>query len=238
MKLLTKNEIKQTKQVQTAQEIKQSIKLSDYLNTQRKGLNTFKLQKENEEQKLYKDLQEFRTDIRSKKTALQSEVDVLEERRKDALRPVKELLKKADAQLASNEADGIELKSKINETDTQKMLFILEKKKVELREDEVLGNFKKIGIQGRELTRRDNKLAKQETKFAQFSEKETEILQTKQSELDIKLKVVSQKENALEVLTKENQVAKVAVANERKKLQSQQSTLKLAFDEARRKGIL
>ena len=88
MKLLSKKEIVDKKQVVMAKELVVAQKASAIIEDTRQQLNRAKMQDELRRHKINVDFVEFQKDIRTKKTTLSNEVATLENRKKEALKPV------------------------------------------------------------------------------------------------------------------------------------------------------
>lgn len=95
MKLLSAKEVKQKKQTQATGELLRAKKVHDYVQQGNKELNELKDNREARKQIIESEYQEFSKDIQLKRDELTNEVDILEERKKEALKPITDLEDKA-----------------------------------------------------------------------------------------------------------------------------------------------
>ena len=99
MKLLSPKEVKQKKRTQATGELLRAKKVHDYVQKGNKELNDLKDNREARKQNIETDYQEFSKDIQLKRDGLTKEVDMLEERKKDALKPITDLEDKAQEKM-------------------------------------------------------------------------------------------------------------------------------------------
>ena len=203
MKLLTKNEVKETKRVQLAQDINQAVKIADHLDKQRQDLNKFKTLKASELKGINSAFLTYSAQVASKRAVLQQEVDSLEKRKKEALKPVTALREQAKTELMEAEVVKEALHSKIEDTLIEKTKYQKSQAKVEKDQKALTQAEKTQKIQEEDLKKRQGEHKTQIESFTKKQEKEEALYLKRSQDLSTNLKVVNQKEQSLNVLREE-----------------------------------
>lgn len=215
---MTQSQVKEKKQNEIRIQAERAQKVSSILGLGLKELNSFKKLKEKEVQEAEDKAASRISEIRAHLQVEEDKVVALEQRREIALKPVKELIKKAEIQLEKNKAEAQNLKAE---------LIALEKKKAEIygyadriqnREHEVKKIEEEIKI--KEQKSRDeaehiaDSLVDLNNKWVEFH---TAVAQTNQ--------VLMDKEIRLNQGVKANEITKQSLDREKQRLESYKTQL-------------
>lgn len=229
MKLLTKNEIKNTKRVQLSREVSFANKVHAQTNKERKKLNDVKSYVESETEKVNADYGKFLKDIQTKKSELRNEVLILEKRKKVALEPIKEIQKEAKSIFKKNEKVQEDLSKKGEALDIQEIKHGVKDKDIKDKSNELKDRELSLNIREKEIKEGENDLKDQENLLGETTEKERKIRQDREKELRQAERVVKQKDESLRVLGKELEKGQKKLADDLIRLYDQRATLDRAF---------
>lgn len=191
-----------------------------------------------EKKKILKEFNDFKDGIEKRKSKLLGEILALEQRRDTAMEPFYELKFQALEAMDRAKAWEDKVKSaarKINETRvavTNLQVKLDEKEKFLANKEQMIGNAEIVAIEREAaLVSAEKDLKTRKENFEELAARITTEQETKDRELkareasiEAKLDSVEKRENDLE--------------NEKKHLESQRQSLALAFEEARKKGVL
>ena len=238
MELLPQVKVKTQKHDQREAEVFRKLSIGKALAKEEKEFDEKVKDIDAEKQRKRKDFLEFSQNIEKKKSHLLGEIKALEEKRDSAMQPYYEL--KFAAKEAMDVVQETQEKVRAEAKRVNALRTTLETVKADLDEKVELLAKKEQIIAASEIyyIERDSRLRANESMFIENKKvfesesirRENEIdekdreLKARESSIEAKLSIISLKENEIE--------------QERKHITSQQATLKLAFDEARRKGIL
>lgn len=191
-----------------------------------------------EKKKILKEFDDFKDGIEKRKSKLLGEILVLERRRDTAMEPFYELKFQALEAMDRAKAWEDKVKSaarKINETRvavTNLQVKLDEKEKFLANKEQVIGNAEIVAIEReaalvsaeKDLETRKANFEELTARVAAEQETKDRDLKAREASVEAKLDSVEKRENDLE--------------DEKKHLESQRQTLALAFEEARKKGVL
>jgi len=238
MNLLTPNQVKKQQVDENNESILLRSKTEGAIITLNKKLNKLKDIYAQAYKKLKENYtEEFEVKIQAIK-GLSEDVAFLEEKRRKALVPVKareervkqEAIKVQVRENMADEREGqlIDRQNKLSE-DLEKIDDLRDE--IEEREGHVKNEEAKQDGQRKMIVKESQQLKeKSEEKWALIYNKEEEILIIRRN--------LNTREKSLKVLNQENESQKEEIAKDRLHLQSQQQSLKLAFDEARKRNLL
>lgn len=238
MKLLSKTELETEKSRQRDQKVREKYQLESQITLNIKHLNEVKDKRDQELMKLHPEHTEKLQELKDRLLTLHSEVTFYEERRKKALQPIDSLRIQAEKLLSEaidKEKSNTTFQGRVQAKDQElrsrtAQIERKERETEEAREEARLIEAKAIKLldYNKEESER---ITQERTKLY------SEVKKEKDSLYEIK-KRATDKERTLDLLIIENSKRSDQIAADRIHLESQQATLKLAYEEARRKGII
>lgn len=238
MQLLPQAKVKELKHDERETEVFRKLRVSKTIAKEEKEIAEIVKNFEPEKRKKQKEFQEFHQHIEKRKSQLLGEIMALETKRDNAMQPYYELkfaAKEAMKVVQETEAAVRAEAKRVNTLHTTlKAVEEEQKQKAELLSEKE----QKIARMEIDAIEREAKLEKEEALFVEKKKDFEDLSSRRESELDVKDRDLKAREATLEA-KEENLVTREQVlANDRKHFASQQATLTLAFEEARKKGIL
>ncbi len=237
MKLFSRKETKNIRKKIDFDAMNKTKKIVGYLNVEIKKMNKLNSEKEEKKREIEQEFLNFSEEVKRKRTKLEREVSSLESRRKDALKPIKALKLEAENRLKGIERQEETLEEERTELDnTRKQLVdkkedLLDRKQLlDEREKAIVPKEQSNSLRAEFLKKSEDKLAE---KWNDFNKKST----NKNSGFILRENRVSAREKALVIKKESLDNQEKELRKERLHIHSQQQTLKLAFDEARRKRL-
>lgn len=237
MQLLTPDDIKQQKIKGQDESRRRSIMLADEESKQAKLLNLTRQHADEQKKEIAEDLEKFKVEVGAEKAVLIAEVTDLEERKREALKPINEIQKEAENRLAT---------AKEKEADLAKREAALATDREALAEriDAVVEREEENAQKADDLDRRASNLEKEE---ARAKESEIELSKkwvvyhetaTKSSAtLDKKAQELALRERAIEIRAEEQNARDRALDDRESNLHHRYAALEAAIREHKRNGI-
>jgi len=193
---------------------------------------------EKESINLKQDFDTFFESITGKKATLKADVDQLEKRRQEALKPINEELEL----LEKIKIVVDEEKKLVEETKEENQLVLdknekvlsnikIQREKMRKQDVAIAEEIKELNVLSASVSKETDKLEADKTKFNTFLKEQTKIL----NDRDIKNKLLEEKIDNDKRIMKEE---KIKMEKEQIKLTRRQNNLKIAFNEARLKNLL
>ena len=229
MRLLSKKEITNKKQVVIAKELVVAQKASVVIEDTRKRLNEAKVEDNVRRYKIDVDFVKYQKDTRIKKTALGNEVASLENRKKEALKPVTELKKEAQKQFDTNIITAETLDKEKEKLDIKTIQLDKTKKglkdqanKLTIKEGVIKTDTEEVDKKKSELKTKQKDFSKYQTAEENTLEQKGKDIKKKASDVEIERKKVVIKEVLLVKRNKEVDTEWIKIADQR-------ATLKRAY---------
>ena len=238
MRLLNSNENKELSRKEEDKNQRKIIELNNEVNKLTKNFNVFKEELFLRENGILQEHKELIENLDKEKDEIISEVKELEFKRDNAMKPLEE-----KERILSKKESEVNLKE--DEISSREKNVLIEKNDLNI----LAQNYeeKLDDLSGREeiISNHEQKLNLREKDFAEIYEKREKDFEEKTINFNKKFEEFSNeiKEfNKFVISIKEIQMQiekdKEYINNEKKHIKSQQTTLKLAFEEARQKGII
>jgi hypothetical protein len=238
MKLLTSLEHKKSLEEEEQKERDKKNEIAQSITENISKLNSILYETENKRNKILAEYKAFRESIEADRENILKEIKALEITRENALIPLiqkeKDLITREES-ILSRESECIHTEKRIKEDliNISNLTHKLEVTRKDLQEIEV--HVKNI----------ESKILSEKKLFEDYRREENKninqrlhILNQKEEVLKNKESILLQKENALATLFQEQLEIAQDNRNERRHIESQQQTLRVAFEEARKKRII
>jgi len=238
MRLLTKQEVKESKRIEQDKSAVRGLRIAKYTNKAIRNLNIMKDRQEKEMHAIRKRSKEELDSLFEKRDDLLRDIDQLENRRKELMQPVDDLIKQAS--LTNEEADDRILNIENDERllAKKKELLVTEKQEVDYLRKELQNKISNSNSDEEKYLKKKNILSAEEIKFKKrknqfkiYQDEQTEKLEKREQQLKNEKKVIF----ATEEWCKGE---RVRLQNEQKHINSQNAALKAAFKEAKSKKII
>jgi hypothetical protein len=223
MKLLSPTEVKSIKSVETAKVKSESAHVRSENAKALKEFNAFKTDKEKEKRKIIEEFTAFCSDLQVRKLALENEVSSLEERKREALKPIADRtveLDKREEAVRIREATVLDGQLDL---ETRKELFLNENDDVEDKREQL------IEWEG-DLAERDKRLTAQEQTSKKLSQAMNQTFDALRAEIEAKRASLEKKEIELTQQAKANAVVQEGFEKQRTELDNYKRQLR---DQAR-----
>jgi len=238
MRLFSQKEITQTRKQQTDTSIARGLKIAKLVDEEEKKLQTLQEERETQARRINQEFTELFDSLNAKRTALESEVGLLEERKIQALKPIDDLKKVLETRKA--EFDSLQLTFDSQEQDLlnkeirlARELTQLSTLRGQMAEERERFDLKLLGLKAQENSVREGfkTLQTQWSELTSSAETSTQLISNWEHEL-------GQREQAFNILQSEIQTQKKDIELNRTRLIDLQGTITSAFQEAREKNLL
>lgn len=229
MHLLKSKEIKKAKQDQISKEATFALKVRDATEKERRKMNKAKSFFVEETLKIEGQFAEFVNGIEQKRNVLKNEVTILENRRKEILKPVDTIIK---------DAKDMAKESKVEKEKLEKELDDVKIREIHVNEREIKLDNDLKKMQNRDtmldkdterLKVKKEKLTKEEEIFSNRKDKEEELIRQEKLEIVKDKKLIKQKELEVKKGTEFNEKENDKIGKEWRKITDQRATLERAF---------
>ncbi len=238
MKLFEPKELKKIKDKEQTELARKGIKIASLVDKENKRLILVKKECKEDIEKIQKDFNAFVIKTNSKKKTLENEVIKLEKRKDTALEPLEDKyveLQKEEIRINKQQTELDDRKKQLEEEDNRSSLRdkVLITKEVDIskREEDISKLNRELLIEQKDTKAKTKDFEEEKIRWdKQFDKKVSEL-----NYIEFKL---SDRQKALDILEERNKQQQLEINKDRRHLESQQKTLKMAFDEARRKNLL
>lgn len=229
MKLLTKIQTKDVKRMQETKELQRALKVRAISTQETQKLNKVRTQYEDETQKIREAFYTYTNEVERKKGALANEVKGLEERKKEAQKPLDAFRDVLKAKEADNFKEEERLVDKESELDSKDMA--LNKVKTVLSKDTTSLKRRQTSLSKREevIADKEAEQKRESTTFSEKREKHENFMREEIKALRKDQDLLKQERGAHRVLKEEHKQAMKRVDDELVRLADQRATLDRAF---------
>ncbi|MFA7257590.1 MAG: hypothetical protein WC047_08460 [Kiritimatiellales bacterium] len=238
MELLPQVKIKTQKHDQREAEVFRKLRVGRALAKEEKELDEIVKNIEPEKLKKKREFQEFHQNIEKRKSQLLGEIKALEEKRDSAMQPFYELKFAANEAMDAVQTIKEKVRAEAKRVNTLRTTLETAKDDMDKKSELLAEKEQKIAALEISWIERDGKLQENEALFVKNKEAFESQSTLRASELDAKDRDIKARESSIEAKLAIIESKEKELADQRAHITSQQATLKLAFDEARRKGIL
>lgn len=229
MRLLTKNNIKDAKKVETIKEVNFALKVRKETERERKKMNDAKSFYQKHREKMESQFIEFTDGIEGKRKKLTNEIILLENKKKEALKPVDSLLRDAKKLVRENEEEKENIKTQSSDLKVREVSVQSEKKKlgkelVELQKRSIM-----IDDDTERLKSKKNEFETERITFSKKKDKEEEVIKITKEEISGKEKLLKEKELKLDKREELLDREKDNINKEWRVVKDQRATLERAF---------
>ena len=238
MELLPQTKVKAEKKSAQEAEIFRKLSVAKLRNEKEKEIADIVKDIDPEKKKIQREFAAFRGKVESRRSELLGEIKVLEAKRDTVMQPYYELKFQATEAIerAKEWEEKVKTGARAVNVEREKVSALkesLEKKEVMLSSKE-----QSIASLEMDIIERDSKLKANELDLASRDRAFVEEVAKKTDEITVKDRDLTAREATVESKILNLEEREQLLINDRKHLESQQITVKLAFEEARKKGIL
>ena len=202
MRLFSSQIVKLTNKASEAEKAQRIAVLNAEESKSAKRLNEIKESERLELERLEKELEAKKLELAPRKSQLEQEVDILEARKLEALKPVLELVEQANEQLRLNAEQGVELVKKMQELKAQEKALKEREEILVERERKVVWDKEKLGIREGYLIPRETEIERLTKELAQNTVRLNKEIAVLRGEFEYKLALVESERKANEIVVK------------------------------------
>lgn len=238
MRLLPPQELKKSVESEELSQKAKLLELTDALNQGIRALNELREKDRTERERISAEFEEFRSQKESEKDTLSREVSTLEERKREALRPI-------TAELNALESVKKDISDRESVVSEKEIRLIRATDDLETLRNAYEDKLDELSDRESEVADREQRAIDRDLAIAELDRQRNEAYTRKASDLEERISQISDREHAVKVATQELERKRAdlesresALEIEKAHIRSQQVTIRTAFEESRKKGII